>query len=257
MKRKTNILLEWLSKYKWAILLGFTIFPFILNCIIVQQEWPYWNVAGDANSWIAFWGAYAGAIGTVVMAIIAVESLKTNAEQLEIVKLQNRPYLFCSISILHQYNHNLKCNEEFYIFRVENHGTQIARHVKVGIDISDVSLLTDPVLKKNTDAIKAVSFSLPAKGEKNFILYKAIPNLPQGASNREKREDWDKQWKLIEQLKDTIVKITLSCEGYEDESETIVMNSVGYLPTTTVQILDDINHSIIQLSSQINDKGKD
>ena len=46
--------------------------------------------------------------------------------------------------------------------------------------------------------------------------------------------------------------VSLSCEGYEDEHETIAMSSVGYLPTTTVQILDAINHSIIKLSSQTN-----
>lgn len=72
MKSKANSLLRWFSKFKWLILLCVAVFPFVLNNIIAQQRWPYWNVAGDANSWICFWGAYAGAIGTVVMAIIAV-----------------------------------------------------------------------------------------------------------------------------------------------------------------------------------------
>ena len=84
-----------------------------------------------------------------------------------------------------------------------------------------------------------------------FILYNAIPNPPQGESKNEKSEDWERQWKLIEQLKNSILDVSLSCEGYEDEHETIAMSSVGYLPTTTVQILDAINHSIIKLSSQI------
>ena len=137
MKKKTNGLLRCFSKYKWLILLSVAIFPFILNSIIAQQIWPYWNVAGDANSWICFWGAYAGAIGTVVMAIIAVEALEVNAEQLEIIKQQNRPYLFCSVNILHQYNPDLKCNQETYILRVENHGIQIAKQVKVKIGILD------------------------------------------------------------------------------------------------------------------------
>ena len=251
MKRKTNALLRWFSKYKWLILLSVAIFPFVLNSIIVQQIWPYWNVAGDANSWIGFWGAYAGAIGTIVMAIIAVEALKVNAEQLEIIKKQNRPYLFCSVSILHQYYPDLKCNKETYILRVENHGIQIAKQVKVKIGISDVSLLSDPLFKNCVEAIEAASFSLPTKGEKNFILYNAIPNPPQGESQKEKREDWERQWKLIEQLKKCIVDVSLSCEGYEDEHETIIMNSVGYLSTTTVQILEAINHSIKELSSHI------
>lgn len=250
MKKMTNGLLRCFSKYKWLILLSVAIFPFILNSIIAQQIWPYWNVAGDANSWICFWGAYAGAIGTVVMAIIAVEALEVNAEQLEIIKQQNRPYLFCSVNILHQYNPDLKCNQETYILRVENHGIQIAKQVKVKIAISDVSLLTDPIFNNSVEAIEATSFSLPAKGEKNFILYNAIPNPPQGESKNQKREDWERQWKLIEQLKNSIVDVSLSCEGYEDEHETIAMSSVGYLPTTTVQILDAINHSIIKLSSQ-------
>lgn len=252
MKRRTNGLLRWVSKFKWIILLIVAIFPFALNSIIAQQIWPYWNVAGDANAWIGFWGAYAGAIGTVFMAIIAVKALEVNAEQLEIIKQQNRPYLFCSVSIFHHYDPDLECNKETYILRIENHGIQIAKQVKVKIGFSDVGLLADPLFKKNVKAIEAASFSLPAKGEKNFILYNAIPNSPQGESNEEKREDWEYQWKYIEQLKNSVMSVTLSCEGYGDEHETIAMNSVGYLPTTTVQILDRINRSIKQLSCEIN-----
>ena len=248
MKRKTNDLLEWFSKYKWAILLSVAIFPFILNSRVAQQEWRYWNVAGDANSWIGFWGAYAGAIGTVVMAIIAVETLKNNAEQLEIIKQQNRPFLFCSVSILHQRDYDLNCNEDTYILRIENHGIQMAKNVKVTIGISNAAILSEPIFKKNLEAIDMASFSLPAKKGKNFVLYKAIPLYPKEGSKKEKREDWDSQWEMIEQLKKCTIDVTLSCDGYEDEHEEIDMSSVGYLPTTTVQILDSINHSIKELS---------
>ena len=116
---------KFITNYKWIILLIAILFPFVLNCIIAQQEWPYWAVAGNSHSWISFWGAYAGAIGTVFMALIAMETLKNNSEQLELLKQQNCPHLFCSIFILHQRNHDMNCNEESYILRVENHGTQI------------------------------------------------------------------------------------------------------------------------------------
>lgn len=252
MKRKANGQLNLFSKLKWLILLVVITFPFVLNSIIAQQVWPYWNVAGDANSWIGFWGAYAGAIGTVVMAFIAMKALEANNEQLDIIKQQNRPYLFCSVFILHQYNYDSKCSEETYFFRIENHGTQIAKQVKAKIDISDTSLMADPLLKKNIDYIERASFSLPAKGEKNFVLYKAIPTLSQEESKHARLKNWEEQCKIIEQLKNSIIDATLSCEGYDDEHETIIMNSVGYLPTTIVQVLDDINHSIKDFSVKIN-----
>ena len=239
------------STLKWLILLCVVIFPFVLNSIIAQQVWPYWNVAGDANSWIGFWGAYAGAIGTMIMAFIAMKTLKTNTEQLEIIKQQNRPYLFCSVFILHQYNYDSNRSEETYFFRIENHGTQIAKHVKAKIVISDTSLLTDTFFKKNIESIEMASFSLPAKGEKNFVLCKAIPNFPQQESRQARLNDLRQQWEWIEQLKSSSINATLSCEGYDEEHETISMNSIGYLPTTTVQILDVIHHDIKGLASII------
>ncbi len=248
---KKNNISTCFSTLKWFIVLGVIIFPFVLNSIIAQQVWPYWNVAGDANSWICFWGAYAGAIGTMVMAFIAMKTLKANTEQLEIIQQQNRPYLFCSVFILCQYNYDSKHGEETYYFRIENQGTQIAKQVKAKIAISDKRLLTDPLLKKNIDSIERSSFSLPAKGEKNFVLCKAIPNLTQQESKQARLDDLEQQREWIEQLKSSYINATLSCEGYDDEHETIMMNSVGYLPTTIVQILDSINHSIKNLSAPI------
>ena len=250
-------MLKFVSKYKWLILLGAAIFPFALSGIVALPIWPYWNVAGDANIWITFWGAYAGAIGTVFMAIIAMETLKNNAEQLELLKLQNRPHLFCSIFMLHQRNHDLNCSEEFYILRVENHGTQIAKHIKVKIDISDLILLSNPSFKNNLDCIESAEFSLPARGEKNYVIWKAIPNIPQKESKQERINDLENQCKEIDQLKNCTMIITLSCEGYEDEHEIISLNSVGYLPTTTVQVLDYINHNIKELIAQIGNNKND
>ena len=255
--KKQNYMLYFVSKHKRLILLSTAIFPFVLNGIVAQPVWPYWNVAGDSCIWISFWGAYAGAMGTVFMAIIAVETLKSNAEQLELMKKTNRPHLFCSIFILYQRNHDLNCNEEFYILRVENHGTQIAKHVKIKIDVSDHTLFSNTSLKKNLESIGLAEFSLPARGEKNFVIGNAIPCLTQGESKTERMTNWENQWRVIEQLKRSTMTITLSCEGYEDEHEVISLNSVGYLPTTTVQVLDYINQNIKALVSQISNNMKE
>lgn len=241
--------MKWFIKYKW-LLISIVVFPFFLG-IVVTLVWPFWAVAGDANSWIGFWGAYAGAIGTVIMAVIALDALKNNKEQLEILKQQNRPYLISSISIFHEWDYDTQCNKETYILCVENHGSQIAKHVKIKIRISDLSLLSEPMFKKNIEAIENSCFSLPAKGEKTFIICRALPILPL-EKTEDKLKKFYEQWSQIDKIKESVLTITLKCDDYEDETESIALNSVGYMPTTTVQMLDHINHNLKELMNHVN-----
>ena len=249
MKMRTKIYIKLVNKYKW-LLVGIVVFPIVLS-IIVSLIWPFWAVAGDTNTWIGFWGAYAGAIGTVLMAVIALDALKTNEEQLDILKQQNRPYLFSSISILHEWDYNNQCNKDTFILRIENHGSQIAKHVKIKIGVSDLLLLKEPILMRNIEAIENSCFSLPAKGEKYFIIGEALPIPPQEKTKEEVRK-FHEQWNLIDKIKESVFTITLKCDDYEDETESIALNSVGYMPTTTVQILDYINHNLKELLKHIN-----
>lgn len=241
--------MKWFIKYKW-LLIGVVVFPFFLS-IVVTPVWPFWKVAGDVNSWIGFWGAYAGAIGTIIMAVIALDALKNNVEQLEILKQQNRPYLFSSIFIMHEWNHETQCNKETYILCVENHGSQIAKHVKIKIGVSDLSLLSEPMFKKNIEAIENSCFSLPAKGEKTFIICRALPILPL-EKTEDKLKKFYEQWSQIDKIKESVLTISLKCDDYEDETESIALNSVGYMPTTTVQMLDHINHNLKELMNHVN-----
>lgn len=246
-------MMRFLSKYKYVILICLAIFPLVLNFVVGSQICPALKIAGNQNSWIAFWGAYAGAIGTVVMAIIAAETLKKNDEQLEIIKQQNRPHLFSSIFILHDWNMVSKCNEESYILRVENHGSQIAKNITIKMEVSDSSLLNDTDFKNHIDSIQQASFSLPAKGEKSFYICRALPISPQDSSKVQK-DGYSKQSEFIDRVKNCTFSVALKCDGYEIENETINLNNVGYLPTSTVQMLAQINHSITELSKRLDNK---
>lgn len=217
-------------------------FPFVLK----------YTVIGDTNSWIGFWGAYAGAIGTVFMALVAVETLKTNEEQLEIIRQQNRPLLFSSIFILHERDHERHQNIETFILRVENHGSQIAKNVNIAIDVSDTSLLNNSAFKTNIESIEKSIFSLPAKVKQDFIITNALPIIKQEKEGNAKRNNYDQQWNFIDKVKSSIFKITLKCDGYEDEVSCIKLSSVGYLPTNNAQILSTINHTLEDLTAKIN-----
>jgi len=249
MKKIYKNFIKGFITYKW-LLIGIVAFPFFLS-IVVTLVWPFWTVAGDANSWIGFWGAYAGAIGTVFMAVIALDALKNNEEQLEILKQQNRPYLSSSFSILHEWDHESQCNKEKYILCVKNHGSQIAKHVKIKIGISNLLLLNEPIFKRNIDAIENSCFSLPAKGEKNFIICRALPKAPLEKTGEELKK-FHEQWNQIDKIKESVFTITLKCDYYEDETESIALNNVGYMPTTTVQMLDHINHNLKKLLERLN-----
>ena len=81
-------------KKKWILGILFGL-PFLLGFLVALPKWPYWNFAGNVDTWIIFWGTYIGALGTVLMAVIAVETLKFS-------KRQNSPFVYPSIEIVVQ-----------------------------------------------------------------------------------------------------------------------------------------------------------
>lgn len=253
MKRISKCLLRWFTKKWWLIPIGVVAFPIILS-IVAQQVWPCWKVAGDVNSWIGFWGAYVGAIGTIIMAIIAYETLGFSKRQ-----TQPRVYLSLEKVVQKQYDPQATdeshkwFNEVCYCLRITNYGVEPATGIHMRVSCSNSELFEKETIEDNINWLNNLEFALGPKEEKVFYLCPAeiTPDI------RRKEKNDNKFWfdSFVESFKRSQVLVELSY--YEDESTSprlfsFNVNVVVTAQTTMIQVLADINRNLQKLQkSQI------
>lgn len=71
------------NKYTWWIVSGIIAIvilalPFLINCLILKPTPSQFEVVGDGQTWLMFWGSYLGAIisAVVAFAILLVQCVK-------------------------------------------------------------------------------------------------------------------------------------------------------------------------------------
>lgn len=249
MKKKTKNLRIWIIRHKWLILLGVVIFPFILNYTVAQQVWPYWKVAGDASIWIGFWGSYVSAIGTVIMAVIAIETLQFSRQQ-------SKPRVYPSLEKVVQKQYDEEAsdeakkwfNEELYCLRITNYGIEPATGIRIRVNCSNPELFNNEEIANKVNWLNNVEFALGPKEEKVFYLCPAeiTPQI------RRKELKDKKSWfdSFIKSFMQSLVLVELSYD--EDESAkpklfSFPVNGVLTAQTTMIQVLGDINRNLQKL----------
>ena len=230
--------------------------PIIVNIIMSMScEWA----VKESNDWIGFWGAYLGAIGSFVMALIAYRTMLKNDEQLEYIKKQNRPYLYASIKKVVQQKETSMLNDNnskrlfvthtFYL-SVQNFGNAIAQKVKIDIENNSSDLSKDGQLGLVMSRIKEGSYCIPPKMEKSFILFD-YSNNPGFTQDQLKEQNH-----LYDAFEESIfnIKINYGWDYCMDKYEnSLPVKEATTDATSIVQMLDYIDNSIIKLGESIKD----
>ena len=250
---------EWIQKHQnmcLGLLVAFIIVfsPIFVNMLMnVTCSW----VSNKPNDWLGFWGAYLGAIGSFVMALIAYFALRKNNEQLEYIKKQNRPYLFASIRKVLQQKESLNTDNQTpkevyvtytYYLSIVNHGNAIALDVKPNIQNSIADAFNDRRLSSVISDINKTKFTIPPKMEKNFVLmvYSSNPDFTSEQLKEQKiffdafeRSNFD-------------IKIKYLWEFGKDQYEDLFyVKDTTTDATTIVQMLDYIDNHIMKLNEII------
>lgn len=252
MEKRSKELISLLEKYKWYVItIIIILFPFSMGYIVALPKWSYWHFGGDANTWITFWGAYAGAIASFLMACITYKTLQSNDKQLQIIEEQNSPHLYPYVEIVNQGESTKKGTEwvkkyydRYYLF-IHNYGNRIATNVS--IDIFPDSILEDTYIKQNIENIRKTRFALLPGETKSFYLYYCI--TPENHNNREKSEEF------IRKLEESQMTLRICCDNQEPSGEKFVINlkDAPFRLTSVVQALDYMNQSIKTLGEKIED----
>lgn len=250
---------KWVKKHK-KICVGLVaafiivLLPIIVNGFMsISCEWA----AKESNDWIGFWGAYLGAIGSFVMALIAYRTMQKNDEQLEYIKKQNRPYLYASIRKVIQQkgasrgdadnSERLYVTHTYYL-SVLNCGNTIAKEVKIDIENSSSDTSLERQLSSAISRIKEASFFIPPKTEKNFVLliYSNNPDFTQ--------EQLKEQNLLYDAFEESTFKIKISYDwdyGMDIYEDSLPVKETTTDATSIVQMLDYIDNSIIKLGENV------
>ena len=236
------------SKSKW-IIIAVVVFPFLFGFLVAQPKWPYWAFAGDADTWLTFWGTYIGALGTVLMAVVAVESLKLS-------KKQNRPIVYPSIEVVVQKQYDPLAEEEVYkwfnevcyCLRVKNFGIEAATKIQINVSCSNPDLFKNEFVSGRVNWLNNLEFALGSKEEK--LLYLCPAEITPDIRRGEKKENVFLFDSFIEEFKKSMVSVELSYD--EDESRTpkvftFPINEALTAQTTMIQVLDSINRSLQNL----------
>lgn len=236
----------------WVLLaLVIILLPIAVNgLMIIPCCWS----TNEPNEWIGFWGAYLGAIGSFVMALIAYLTMQKNDEQLEYIKKQNRPYVYASIRrITHQKSvpqnnapQQLYVAHTYYL-SLANHGNTLARDITINIRNINPKL-NGGQLNSVVSEINRAKLFIPPRSERNFVLH--VESYPPGlekAQIREKKEFFDDFEKSSFDI-----KVTYSWDFGMDKSEDLLsVKDATTDATTIVQMLDYIDNSIKKLSENI------
>lgn len=231
------------------------LFPILVNCLVATSAFPHCKIAGDTNAWISFWGAYAGALGTIIMAYLTIQTLNYT-------KSLNRPYIYPSIEVVVQKqfdsgateNQYKWYNEISYCICLKNYGNEPATGITMRIDCSNRKLLENEVIESQIKKLQSLLLSLGSKEEKRFYLCPAeiTPEIRRKEkSNQTDSPDFDS---FISDFKksDLIVEITYNeSEFRKPQSITLPVASATYALTTTTQMLDSINRSLQNLTEQV------
>ena len=236
---------KWIEKNKYLYLcllfvIVVIISPVIVNWMIkISCDWT----AKEPNSWIGFWGAYLGAVGSFLMALIAYITLSKNNEQLKYIKEQSRPYLFVSLRVI------LNNNTRNYYLLVENLGVGLAQDIHLHVSCKNAEIASSQIILNHINGINNSIFSLPSKASKYFLLYSTTcGNKFKELDAEQQKKDYD----FYKNLEDAsfLVKINHSWDYSEyKHEETLYMNESILEKTKIVQMLNNINNSINQLSS--------
>lgn len=245
-------------KFSWSWLLLVIIVCILPIFVNGMMKIPcIWSV-GNSNVWIAFWGAYLGAIGSFIMAFIAYRTLLKNDEQLEYIKEQNRPYLCVTIrKSLQQKKSNSeegKLSSQFYhsqtyYLSIVNHGNMIARNVHVDLLCTDSEVAKNSRIAPNIAKIDEIHFDLPAKNERCFVLTEE--SYPTGLT----KEQVNEQSFFFEIFEKSCFDIKIFYNWENEEylhEETILVRDSIIDSTTVVQMLNYIDNSIKSLGNAIN-----
>lgn len=224
MNRKTR------NKWRWPFcVLIICLLPVFVNWIMtVPCEW---SIEGP-QVWIGFWGAYLGAVASLVMAFIAYR-------QMRILSNQNRPYLYPTIEIFSYRNGG---NNYFdYCLHIVNHGSRIASDVHVVIEGETLSNNENKYLE-NLSIIRNLSYDIP---EKDDIVLKICPELSVDTVN-------DKDYTLwLDKFKQSTVKIKLTYNNEYTTEKTILLSDTLYAKTNSIQMLYYLKHSIDNLNETL------
>lgn len=228
--------------------------PIFVNLLMnMTCSWASTN----PNNWLGFWGAYLGAIGSFIMALIAYYALRKNNEQLEYIKKQNRPYLFASMRKVLQQKESQDADEaslkrtyvtHTYYLSIVNHGNAIARDVKFDIQYSNSDLLNDKSFSSAISEINKARIVIPSKVEKIYPLV-VYSNNPCFTSEQQKE-----QIKLFDSFTESYLDITISYSwdfGKDQYKDSLYVRDTTTDATTIVQMLDYIDNSIVKLSDTL------
>ena len=123
-----------------SILILVIIIPIGLNFLLHFSV--SFEVIGEEENWLEFWGNYLGALASFVMAAIAFFTLQQNSsqlssvikqnklieDQLNILKRQQRPFVYPQIFISNNYAEGSQ-----YCIQISNYGNEIATGIKIEI----------------------------------------------------------------------------------------------------------------------------
>ena len=225
------------------------VLPIMINGIMhLSCSWA----VGGTGDWISFWGAYLGAIGSFVMALIAYRTLKKNDEQLDYIKELNRPCLFASIRKYIQKkeaSYNL-CNlymSHTYYLSITNHGNQIARNVHVDLSLNNPCNASENIISRLKEINKA-HFDLLPNAERNFVIAEFC--FPPEDDKRLSRERMDSYESFEKVCLSIIINYDGDKLGYSHKHSLFVRDSIVD-STTIVQMLDNINNSLKRLNESV------
>lgn len=241
------------GKNMWIIIVV-VVLPIILGFIVAQPKWQYWPFAGTADTWLVFWGTYAGSLGSIIMAIIAFATLKFS------IKI-NRPRVYPSIELVVQKQYDPKANEEenewynevYYCLRIKNYGVETATNIRLKIDCSNPGLLNNEFVANNINWLNNLSFALGHNEERLFNLYPAEVNRSIRRKEKERHDfSFDSYIDLFKKS-DVVIEVWYS-ELNNDKPITFKIPITGVITaqTTLIQVLDSINRSLQKLNKEKN-----
>ena len=245
-----------ISKIPWlwiVFAVAVVITPIFVNWLMMMRC----QITVEQNEWIAFWGAYLGAVGSFLMAIIAYKTLLQNNEQLKYIKEQNRPNLNVEIRKYIQQkterdeNGNLTnrlYHSHAYYLSIENHGNQIATnvHINVSIDVSDD--ISNKRMYPCLAGVNNLHFNLPANRKRNIIL--ADIAFPSGLTTQQAEE----QRSFIESIETGCFLVRITYDGVNrkyEYKEALYVRDAIVDSTTIVQMLDYIDNNIKDISQSL------